>query len=134
VKTLHKQHIVAIFLQSTASDVVVEGREFAVTYQIINTGNAAASKIEVFDRYDPLRSVVQHSVVSAYVTQSVFICLYTLFVWFIALSRATTSMRKAMLSSSWKSWLQVTCLFPLCLPLPFALSLKNFTVDPYTIF
>lgn len=39
----------------TNSDVVVEGRDFLVSYQIVNTGNAAATKIEVSDRYDPAR-------------------------------------------------------------------------------
>mmetsp|Transcript_9210 Transcript_9210/g.15294 ORF Transcript_9210/g.15294 Transcript_9210/m.15294 type:complete len:202 (+) Transcript_9210:67-672(+) len=37
----------------TDSDPVVEGMDFFVNYQIINTGNAAASNIEVSDRYDP---------------------------------------------------------------------------------
>jgi hypothetical protein len=42
-------------LKSTPSDIVVEGQDFLVSYQIINTGNAAATKIEVSDRYDPAR-------------------------------------------------------------------------------
>lgn len=37
---------------------MVEGKDFLVTYQIVNSGNAAASKIEVSDRYDPTRLVM----------------------------------------------------------------------------
>jgi hypothetical protein len=35
----------------------VEGRDFLVTYEIINVGNAAATGIEVVDRYDATRFV-----------------------------------------------------------------------------
>jgi hypothetical protein len=42
-------------LKSTSTDAVVEGRDFLVTYQIINVGNAAATGIEVVDRYDATR-------------------------------------------------------------------------------
>jgi len=43
------------YAQFTSNDAVVEGRDFVVSYQIVNTGNAAATKIEVSDRYDPAR-------------------------------------------------------------------------------
>ena len=45
--------------QSTVEDAVVEGRDFVVTYQLINVGNAAATGIEVADRYDATRWVAQ---------------------------------------------------------------------------
>lgn len=42
-------------LQSTNTAPVVEGKEFAVTYQIFNNGDGTASNIEINDRYDPNR-------------------------------------------------------------------------------
>jgi hypothetical protein len=42
-------------MQSTGLDPVVEGRNFLVTYQVINIGNAAATGIEIVDRYDATR-------------------------------------------------------------------------------
>jgi hypothetical protein len=33
----------------------VEGKDFSVSYLIVNNGDAIASKIDVIDRYDPNR-------------------------------------------------------------------------------
>ena len=55
-KSTHSTYLLlSCFLQSTSTDAVVEGRDFLVTYQIINVGNAAATSIEVSDRYDAAR-------------------------------------------------------------------------------
>lgn len=42
-----------LLYKATESDPVVEGKDFQVTYKIINTGNAVATAVEVTDRYDP---------------------------------------------------------------------------------
>ena len=41
--------------QSTPTASIVEGKKFIVTYQVINNGDASASKIDIMDRYDPNR-------------------------------------------------------------------------------
>lgn len=36
---------------------VVEGKDFVISYQLVNIGNTAATSIEIGDRYDPNRYV-----------------------------------------------------------------------------
>lgn len=42
-------------LQHSHTNPVVEGMDFVITYQLVNLGNAAATNIELVDRYDPNR-------------------------------------------------------------------------------
>ena len=42
-------------LQHSHTNAVVEGMDFVITYQLVNLGNAAATNIELVDRYDPNR-------------------------------------------------------------------------------
>jgi len=38
--------------QFSDTNPVVEGKEFVVSYQLVNMGNAVASKIDIADNYD----------------------------------------------------------------------------------
>lgn len=42
-----------LFYKFTTTVPVVEGNEFHVTYQVINNGESTATKVEIFDKYDP---------------------------------------------------------------------------------